>query len=319
MTALFATTNIPLALLLGILASGCFASGATMQHLGIERNFRKEPEAADRAMTAKRMLKLLATPLWLLGTLVIGAGAAMHVVALGFGPLTVIQPVGILAVPFSIILASRIYHTKTTRNTWVAVVLTVVGIVTFTTLSSITAIKHTGLPTLHTIIAFCVVAIIGSVVCVIGAWKGPRWMANLAWAWAGAILYGLGSGFIKLLTIAFAHQHFGHLFWISLIGLALVYGVGAWMIQQAYASGPAEVVVGVMTTVDPVIAVVFGLVVLAEGRLITWPYALGMVVAALVSAYGVFMLSKHHPDVQQHREASATVATKASLVEEDHS
>ena len=36
------------------------------------------------------------------------------------------------------------------------------------------------------------------------------------------------------------------------------------MIQQAYATGPAEIVVASMTTTDPVVGVSFGLILLGE-------------------------------------------------------
>lgn len=42
--------------------------------------------------------------------------------------------------------------------------------------------------------------------------------------------------------------------------------MGVWMIQQGYASGPARRSPSApMTTVDPFVAVLFGLIVLGEG------------------------------------------------------
>jgi hypothetical protein len=68
------------------------------------------------------------------------------------------------------------------------------------------------------------------------------------------------------------------------------------MIQQAYANGPAEIVVGSMTTTDPIVAVTFGLVVLGEGALVTWPDAVGMLIAGAIAIAGVVVLSRHHPE-----------------------
>lgn len=289
---------IPLAITLGVVASICFALGATGQHLGVDRNFQAEG-TDSRAMTLSRLLKLVVTPMWIGGLLLIGLGASMHIVALKLAPITVVQPLGILAVPFSILLAGRIHKTRTTPQMWGFVAMTVAGIVGFTVLSSLTAVDH-AMPTIGQVMTAGAVVGVFSAVLAVLACAGPAWAKVLAWAWAGAVLYGLGSGFIKFLTIEWGRWS-SPLFWGPAIGLVVAYALGGWMIQQAYASGPAEIVVGVMTTVDPVIAVVFGLLVLDEGRLITSQVAAGMVAFAVLSAVGVFLLSKHHPEAQQHR------------------
>lgn len=299
--------NIPLAIVLAVLASLCFALGATGQHLGVERNFAG---SEDRAMTARRFLQLLVTPMWLGGTLLLAIGCGLHVYALTLGPLTVIQPVGILAVPFSILLANRIFHTRTTPAMWGMVAMTVVGIVAFTALSGRHAVEHVTPTEGRTLTAAGVVWVCAAIMTLLAV-KGPRWSRNLMWAWAGAFLYGLGSALIKLMTMTWG-DWIHPLFWTSAVGLALAYGVGAWMIQQAYATGPAEIVVGVMTTVDPVVAVAFGLIVLEEGRAIGLPVACAMAASAVMAAYGVFLLSKHHPDAKKHREAAARDAALAA-------
>ena len=81
------------------------------------------------------------------------------------------------------------------------------------------------------------------------------------------------------------------------------------MIQQGYASGPAEITVGTMTTVDPFVAVVFGLVVLGEGMGMGVGPMIGMVVTGAIAVYGVAMLSKDHPDaIEERRRAEAAIA-----------
>jgi hypothetical protein len=91
------------------------------------------------------------------------------------------------------------------------------------------------------------------------------------------------------------------------------YGMGVWMIQQGYASGPAEITVGTMTTVDPFVAVLFGLIVLGEGMGMGLLPILGMIVTGAVAVWGVVMLSKDHPDAVAEREiAAAKAAAEAS-------
>lgn len=292
-----------LAVLLAIVASFSFASGASAQHYGIDKALAGEP---DRKLTLPRVVKMLRTPIWLMGLGLIALGAALHLVALAMAPITVIQPLGILAVGWSVLIAARIKKTPPEPKIWFAVAISVVGIVAFTILSTRYTTEATDIglaPMLWTTAGIWALAI------ALGAlgFAGPKRVRSLCWAWGGAALYGLGSGYMKIMAEVITNKAplTGAEFVVATVGLILAYGVGGWMIQQAYATGPAEVVVGSMTTVDPLAAVVVGLVVLGEGALITVPVALGMVVAGAVAAGGVAVLSRFHPDTMRHHEAAA--------------
>lgn len=104
----------------------------------------------------------------------------------------------------------------------------------------------------------------------------------------------------NLLVLRDGQVFTGPEFWAAGLGLALAYAIGGWFIQQGYASGPAEVVVGSMTTIDPLAAVAVGLVVLGEGARLTPGVAVGMAIAGALAAGGVAVLSRFHPDTQRH-------------------
>lgn len=288
------TQNIPLAIALGVLASLGFALGATLQHSGIDRIIGKP--GGDRTMTFARVLAMFRTPIWLLGTLFILTGAALHLLGVNLAPVTVVQPVGILAVPFAVLLAAKKNHSRPTRGMWLAIAMAVFGIVAFTYFSSRSAATDTLIDMRMILIASLVVWG-GAAVFVLMAAKGPLGSRCLAWATAGAFLYGLATALMKT-TLELFHQgrESPLMFWLTLAGLLACYGVGAWFIQQAYASGPAEIVVGSMTVIDPLVAVAFGIVVLGEGRNIDGVSALGMVAMGALASWGVMLLSRYHPD-----------------------
>jgi drug/metabolite transporter (DMT)-like permease len=290
---------ITLAVLLAVLASISFASGASAQHLGVDKALGSQDP--DRRLGMAHILVLLKTPMWLFGLLLVALGACIHIIAVYLAPITVVQPIGILAVIWSVLIAARLNHTAPTRTMWVAVAGSVVGIVFFTVLSARHA-AHSRSASLHAMaVTTGVVWAIALSFAAVGM-LGPRWVRNLAWSWAGAVLYGLGTGYMKIMTVVLRdHQVFtGPEFWAAGLGLALAYGIGGWFIQQGYASGPAEVVVGSMTTIDPLAAVAVGLVVLGEGARLTPSIAIGMAVAGAVAAGGVAVLSRFHPDTQRH-------------------
>jgi len=295
---------IALAVLLATLASVSFACGASAQHVGVDKAFTSKD--ADRRLGLSQIITLLRTPVWLFGLLLVALGAVIHVSAVYLAPITVVQPIGILAVIWSVLIAARLNHTTPTRTMWLAVACSVIGIVFFTVLSTHHVARSVS-ASLHAMLVTTGVVWAVSLAFVVLGLFGPRWMRNLAWSWAGSVLYGLGTGYMKIMTVVLKdHQIFtGPEFWAALVGLALAYGVGGWFIQQGYATGPAEVVVGSMTTIDPLAAVMVGLVVLGEGAQLTPVIGVAMGLAGAMAAGGVAVLSRFHPDTQRHLAAQA--------------
>ncbi|MEN0071017.1 MAG: glycosyl transferase, partial [Propionicimonas sp.] len=210
---------------------------------------------------------------------------------------TVVQPVGILAVPWSVLLAARIHHFRPTRQIWTAVAVTIVGIVGFTLISSRTAVPDAQVVPAAVVVGALIVLACGTALGLGGRFGRPS-LRCLLWASGGSFFYGLSSALIKVASQLVGGENFWEspLVWAVAGILAVCYLGGGWMIQQAYANGPAEIVVGSMTTTDPIVAVSFGLVVLGEGALLGVADALGMLVAGAVAVSGVVFLSRHHPD-----------------------
>ena len=149
---------------------------------------------------------------------------------------------------------------------------------------------------------------LGGVLGYLGRFGSPS-LRCLMWASGGSFFYGLSSAMVK--TIAELVQRGGFLqrplFWTVAVFLLVCYVVGGWMVQQGYANGPAEIVVGSMTTTDPIVAVTFGLAVLGEGVRLGPLDALGMALSGAVAVAGVVVLSKYHPDAQVARPVAASV------------
>ena len=239
--------NIPLAIGLQVLSSFLFASGATLQHLGVKSTFDPEATASSNKLTLSGLLKLFLIPKWLLGLLSVLLGAALHLWALTMAPVAVVQPVGILAVPWSVLLASRIHGHRITLRVWRAVGVTVIGVVGFTIFSSLFARgeKQFGfMPVTWSFVAVCVIC---AILSVFAAKKAAPWAKAMLWSSVGAIFYGLASGMMKaaMNMVQSGEFHLFHPTTLVVIGYMLAcYGLGVWMIQQGYASGPAEITVG---------------------------------------------------------------------------
>ena len=289
--------NIPLAIAIVVVASFLFAGGSTIQHLAVSGTVDKGAE--NRSMGLGQVLGLLSNRRWLLGLLTVATGAGLHIIGLMLAPVTVVQPVGILAVPWAVLLAAKIHHFRPTKVIWGAVALTIVGIVVFTLFSASTAAPETELPPVRIVVASLIVFAVGGVLGYLGRFGSPA-LRCLMWASGGSFFYGLSSTMVKSVSELVRLGDFlaKPLFW-TVVGFLLVcYVVGGWMVQQGYANGPAEIVVGSMTTTDPIVAVTFGLAVLGEGALLGVGDAVGMALSGAVAVAGVVVLSKYHPEAQ---------------------
>lgn len=288
------TQNIPLAVALTILASVVFAVAATVQHYAVGEQVT-DP-ASRRQLKGSELWAVVRSPRWLAGLLLSGVGAILQVWALLLAPLMVVQPLGVLAVPWTILLATRIHRHAITARMWVATAFTVAGTVAF----AIVAIMHAApTPVLNDalLVTGTVVGFAAAGVLALAGARGPRAWRCFFWSSAGAVVYGTESGVVKGIGEYVATRDWAGSLTFWLLGASIVAGgllAGIW-IQQGYATGPAEVVVGTLNAIGPVAAVAYGIAVLGEGALLTTTAALMMLAAAAVAIAGVVLLSRFHP------------------------
>jgi hypothetical protein len=134
------------------------------------------------------------------------------------------------------------------------------------------------------------------------------WVRCVACATAGATAFGLVSALVRAVSQSVVAGDVGPfelpvLAAVAGIGTAVL--VGGWLVQQAFASGPPEVVIACLTVVDPIVAVLLGAVLLGEGAATpadTWLLLAG---AAVTATAGVIALARHHPDAAAARAAAA--------------
>jgi hypothetical protein len=82
---------------------------------------------------------------------------------------------------------------------------------------------------------------------------------------------------------------------LALIGAV---SLGAWFVQNAYSSGPPDLVIAGLTVIDPLVAVAIGIVILGEAQQAAWPIMLGFSLSAIIAILGVILLSKVHPELR---------------------
>ncbi len=288
------TQNIPLAIGLVVVGSFCFALSAYLQHGAVDNNL--DGNAHKKRMSAAALLETIQSPRWVLGLFFMGVSFVLQLVALSMAPVSLVQPVGLLAFPWSVILATRAAKHKIPPSVAVAVGVTVAATLAFTVVTALHAVEESDLVVWRVAAGAAVVYVLAATCAVLGA-RGPFGWRCLFWASGGAMFYGLEAALFKALIEYARVNPWWTSVWFWGIGGALLAGMVAagWFIQQGYATGPAEVVVGSMTVTSPVIAVGFGIAVLGEGARITPSAALWMVALGLIAVAGVAALSRFHP------------------------
>ncbi|WP_307717601.1 DMT family transporter [Streptomyces sp. V4I23] len=82
----------------------------------------------SQGFRAGLLLDLLHRPVWLAGMAAVVVAGVCQAVALGTGPLTIVQPLFVLELPLALILATRLLHGSLPRAGWVALAAVVVGL-----------------------------------------------------------------------------------------------------------------------------------------------------------------------------------------------
>lgn len=301
------TQNIPLAVTVQLFGSFCFAMAAHLQDKAVVSEVRENQE--KKSLKGSELLASMKKPRWVGGLALMGVSLICQITALFFAPVSVVQPVGLMAFPWSMIIQARSDKHRIPKRMTSAMGVTIAATIGFTILISLHAAPEAKLHPLPVLIGALVIYLCAGMMGWIGTHGVKKWR-SLAWASGGAMFYGLEASLVKSL-IQYARQHVWHsdpLFWCILLALIVGSIAAGWMIQQGYATGAAELVVASMTITSPVVAVLFGIIVLGEGANHTPLVTAAILLLALIAIAGVVILSWLHTHIVEAEAHAAKVA-----------
>ena len=286
-------------LLLGIplaLAGAVFMSfGAQYQHRGVTKVERLSGQAAAKGLTGGQMFRLLSRPSWVVGTVMLILAIVCQLGALSVAPLIVVQPLGAVSLVITTLLNARISGHAPTRRSAIAIVACVGGIFVFVLIAAIFTTER-NVTQRDLIIILALLAILIVVFAAMWIWLRKK-MGALFYIMAAGVVYGFVATLAKVVIKRLQAGQFEWLTLICLLALLAATGVGAYFVQTAYASGPPDLVIAGLTVVDPIVAVLIGLLVLGEAATAPLWAFIGFIVAGAVAVWGVVQLARHHPQV----------------------
>ena len=274
---------IQLGILLAVLGAGCFAVGVTLQHQGVAL------VRAGDTLRPSSLGALVRIPRWWLGVLSSSVGAVLHAIALGVAPLTVVQPAGVLALGLTAIINARVTGQLLTRSAVLAISASTGGVVAFLLLAS-GNVNSSAVPPSAEIQAAVPVALAIAVLALLGSRSHGRARA-LALSTAAGISYGFTSLLMRAVAQDFGAGRLGGVAIGTVVAMALTMALGGWFMQQSYAAGPPQQAVASVTVVDPIVAVLMGVVLLGEAAGVPWWVGAGELVAGAIAVGGVLALA----------------------------
>jgi glycosyltransferase involved in cell wall biosynthesis len=280
-----------LAIALAVAAAGCFAVAAWLQQDAVRTI------VAGGTLRLEGWARIVRAPRWVTGFGLTALGAGLHAGALSLAPLVVVQPIGVLAIALTTLLATRSSRGRVTRPTVMAAATCMLGVglfVVLATAGSATPALPAGGEARAGLVAAVIVGAFGAV----GALAKGRTRC-LAFAAAAGVSYGLVSVLVHMTALRVTAGGFGQIHVLLVLGVLLAIVVGGWFVQHAYVNGPPQVVVACQTVIDPMLGVGIGIGLLGEAAHILPQTAVALVACAVLAVAGVIALARKQSIVEQ--------------------
>jgi drug/metabolite transporter (DMT)-like permease len=283
------------AILLAVLAAVALAFGAQFQNDAVVQK-SKIKDKLKGSLSLKQLLNVIKHPKWLSGTFFMGLAIVLQLGSLSLAPLIVVQPIGAIALVITSLLNARATKTRLNRGTILAISLCTFGIAAFVLMASGVA-DETELTDGHLVEVLIVLASILVVFGVLFFTLGKR-MNALIYVVGAGVLYGFVATLAKVVIQRIYQGQFEWLTALCTLGLLIAVSLGGWFVQNAYSSGPPDLVIAGLTVIDPLVAVSIGIVILGEAQQASVPTMIGFGLSAVVAVVGVYLISKVHPELR---------------------
>ncbi|MEU9207094.1 hypothetical protein AB0D27_03875 [Streptomyces sp. NPDC048415] len=267
------------AVVLSLFSAVAYAAAAVAQ----ERLASRSPGAGT--------LRLLTDGAWWWSVVLNASAALLHVAALKYGTLTLVQPLGALTLVAAVPLGARVAGRRVSAVEWRGTALTLIGLAALLVTASGPAPDDVlSVPQALAVAAATAVAI--------GALSRPGTRPGLRHATASGFASGVASALTQTVTVA-ATDRSDSLLSAQVVVVALLvaaFAAGGLLLSQTAYQGGLGAPLAVVTLANPLAAAVIGLSLLGERLQGGAAGVLLALVGAAVAAWGVVTLSRSAPE-----------------------
>lgn len=282
----------------GILAAVAYGASTAVQHSAAHTGTGE----AD----ARGLVNLLRNPRWLLSIGGDGVGLVLQVIALSTGPVVLVQPLLVLALPVSLPVGRLLGGPKPRRADYLACLGIVAGLAVFFAL-----IGDPGdgdpLGAGAALWAIVVSLVVGGALCLAVRGRGTALRAGVYGAVAGGS-FGLVGVLLNSVAGTLADDGLSGLAhargWVAFGGVLVVGALAMTLTQVSFQVGALAAAFPANESAAPVVAVVLGAVLLHEDVPVNPLYVLAYLVCLGAIVLGAIQLAR----ASEH-EPSSTVAT----------
>jgi len=292
---------------LALLSAVALAIGAQLQNDAV--GIQKKAALSGRShVSFRQLLDLLKHPRWITGLAISAFALILQFTALLLAPLILVQPIGAIALVITSVLNARITKTKLNAASMYAIALCTAGLGAFVVMAHQVAVE----PEIDDNNLLLILGLAISLIAIFSYifFSGASKFRPLTFIIGAGVLYGFVATLTKVVIKRLFYQDgfnrmvSGNIEWetdsltvLALLSMLAAAFLGGWFVQNAYASGPPDLVIAGLTVIDPLIAVSIGVVILNEAMNAPWPIMLGFLGSGAMAVMGVYLLSKVHPQV----------------------
>jgi hypothetical protein len=220
---------------------------------------------------------------WTGSLLLTGLGAMLHVVALGFGTIGVVQALGTLTLLFAMPIAAWRTHSRIARASWRDAGLTVAGLVGLIALTATPTGSDVVTSTACRYLTLGTIVAVTALACAARHFASPLWR-SLALAAGSGVAFAMASVFAKAVIASFSAG-------LSVV-VALLAAAGYALGQLSYRGVGLSAPLAMVSVSNPVVAAVVGVAVFGEGFRFGTAGTVAAMFAGVVAATGVVGLSR---------------------------
>lgn len=254
---------------------------------------------------------LLRTPLWWVGTAAAATGYACQAAALSGGSLLLVQPLLVSSLLFALPLSARLTGRQITRAEWGWALLLTAALALFVVAGKAGPGHYRApVPAWALVAALCVPVVVACVA--LAARTAGRQRAVLL-AVAVAVLFGVMAVLTKISVHRLTNDGLSALLAVPAPYLLIVLGVVATILQQsAFHAGALQASVPTMLVLEPLIAVLLGIIVVGEYLEVTGPMTAVLPVAVVAMVAATIALGRDAAAHEEQLEASIHKRSPAS-------